>query len=76
MTAKNYYEDVKHVVHVSTGIDTGCEHCVKEIGSEGFAKSVNHYIDKHSYKLLHVGSETVHDDTGKPWHTTVAILGK
>jgi len=36
---------------------------------------INHLL-KHGYKLLHVGQETTTDPDGKPWHTTVAILGK
>jgi len=35
---------------------------------------IQHYLD-HGYKLLHVGSETSHDDEGKPWHSTVAVVG-
>jgi len=36
---------------------------------------INHLLN-HGYKLLHVGQETITDSDGKPWHTTVAILGK
>lgn len=75
MTTQNYYEDVKHVVQISTDTMTGCEHCNEKIGHERFAESINHYIEQHGYKLLHVGTETTHGDEG-PWHSTVAILGK
>jgi hypothetical protein len=67
------------VVHISTDVLTSWEHCAERIGdlhSPRLAESINHYIQQHGYKVLHVGTETVHDDEGKPWHTTVAVLGK
>jgi hypothetical protein len=66
---------IRHVVHISTNVSTSCEHCDKSISSDFFDESVNHYIDKHGYKLLHVGQETTPDDQGKSWHSTVAVLG-
>lgn len=75
MTKKNHYEGVKHVVYISTNIGTGCEHCKEPIGTDQLAQSINHYIKKHGYKLLHVGTETGHADSGL-WHSTVAVLGK
>jgi hypothetical protein len=77
MTTQNYYEGVEHVVYISTDVSTGCEHCDKMLGgSANFAESINHYIDQHGYKLLHVGSETTRDDVGNPWHCSVAVVGK
>lgn len=76
MTTQNYYEGVKHVVHISSDIGTACEHCGEKVGIERFAESINHYIDQHGYKLLHVGAQAIHDDQGKPCHCTVAVLGK
>jgi hypothetical protein len=76
MTTENYYKDIKHVVYISTNIGTGCEHCDAKIGIDNFAESINHYINDHGYKLLHVGTETSHDMEGNPWHSSVAVLGK
>jgi hypothetical protein len=76
MTTQNYFKEVQHVVYVSTNIGTGCEHCQTTLGLERFAESINHYIEQHGYKLLHVGTETSHDDDGSPWHSSVALLGK
>jgi hypothetical protein len=76
MATQNYYEGIQHVVHISTNIGTGCEQCGEPIGLEHFAESINHYIKRHGYKLLHVGAETTDDYEGKPWHITVAVLGK
>jgi len=37
---------------------------------------VNHYINDHAYKLLHVGQETFTDAEGNLCQKTVAIVGK
>jgi hypothetical protein len=72
-------EKVKRTTEVSSNIGRGCEHCREPIGSlhnsDDITESVNHYIEKHGYRLLHVGTQTSHDTNSKPWHSTVAILG-
>ena len=73
MMAESGSEGVSHVVHIRTGIDSHCELC--DFFPHDFAPAVNHFMDKHGYRLLHVGTETTRDDEGKPWHTTVAVLG-
>jgi hypothetical protein len=65
-----------HVVHISTNVTQGCEHCQLKIGGDDFAESVNHYVSEHSYNILHIGTETRADQNGKPWHSTIAVLGK
>ena len=64
------------IVHISTSVTTGCKLCGERIGGDHFADSVNHYLQRHSYKLLHVGSETITSNDGKPCHATVAVLGE
>lgn len=76
MARQDYYENINHVVHISTDENKGCEHCTFRIGSENFAESINHYITDHGYRLLHVGQETSLDSRGNPFQLTVAILGK
>jgi len=76
MASDNIYEGIGHIVHISTDTGTSCEHCRTSIGLDRFAESVNHYIREHDYTLLHIGQETSHDSEGKPWHSTVAVLGK
>lgn len=76
MTMQNIYEGIEHIVHISTNIGKSCEHCSEWVGADRFAESVNHYLEKHGYKLLHVGSECDLDEEGKPCHHTVAVLGK
>ncbi len=76
MESSNLYEGIGHVVHISTNVTTGCEHCRHRIGGNEFAQSVNHYINEHGYRLLHVGSESSDDDEGRLWNFTVAVLGQ
>lgn len=68
---------VKHVVQISTDVQTGCDYCTSySIGGEQkFDESINHYLQEHSCVLLHVGQQTTFDMDGKPWHTTVALVG-
>jgi hypothetical protein len=70
------YEGIRHVVHISTHIGKHCEHCPEWIGTERFAGAINHYIQVHAYRLLHIGTETDRDAQGKPYHTTIAVVGK
>lgn len=67
---------IKHAVHISTNTTTGCEHCTAIFEADDFANAVNHYIEKHGYMLIHVGTETEHDSEGRPCDSTVAMLGK
>jgi hypothetical protein len=76
MSSDNIYMGISHVVHISTNIEKPCEHCHFHLKSDKFAESINHYIEQHGYKLLHIGTETVQDYEGKLCHTSVAILGK
>ena len=76
MASQNYYEGLQHVVHISTNIEKPCEHCTIQVGGERLADSINHYIEQHGYKLLHVGTETGIDMNGNTSHSTVAILGR
>jgi len=65
----------KDVVYLSTNIDKSCEVCQFRFNNwYDLGNRIQHYLD-HGYKLLHVGSETSHDDEGKPWHSTVAVVG-
>lgn len=76
MSNQNYYEGINHVVHISTDEGKSCEHCDFRVGLENFAESINHYINDHGYKLLHVGQESSRDFEGNPFQLTAATLGK
>lgn len=88
MATKNYYEGVTDVVYVSTNNNSSsCPKCKKQLERAGsqslmdkgsnFTELINHYIRKHGYKLLHVGTETQYGVHEKGlWHDTVAVLGK
>lgn len=73
----NHYEGVQEVIQISTNISKGCKHCSEGIGGEdNLAHSINHFINNHEYKLLHVGTETTYTDEGKLWYSTIAVLGR
>ena len=44
-------------------------------GEDNVAESINHLVQKHNFKLLHVGQESSLDSDGNPWQSTVAMLG-
>lgn len=68
--AASDYKGIKHVVQISTHLEMSCEHCMTRIGGKYFTESINHYIEQHGYKLLHIGTET-----GEGLQMTVAVLG-
>ena len=76
MNNQYYYEGIKQVVQISNDEGKNCEHCDFRVGLDNFAESINHYINDHEYKLLHVGQQTSRDDAGNPWQLTAAVLGK
>jgi hypothetical protein len=66
--------EAKHVITVSTVISRSCAYCDKWLDGDRFQEAVNHYLQTHGCILLHVGGDTSHDQDGKPWHGTVAVL--
>jgi hypothetical protein len=71
-------ENVKRTTQISSNVGRGCEHCGYAIGSAGredLSDGINHFIEVHGYRLLHVGTDTDHGRDGKVWHNTVAVLG-
>jgi len=74
MTTKNPYAGIEHVEYLSTDLGRSCSQCSKFLSADNFQENVNHLIEKHGYKLLHVGSESSHSDAGI-WNATVAVLG-
>ena len=75
--------DIKHVVKIMSGCYSGCcEHCNDGIETGGsdvhndyFENAINHYVQKHGYKILHIGQYSDTDFEHSMWHGTVAILG-
>jgi hypothetical protein len=72
---KENYKGIKHVVRISTNYSDKCEHCNESFLEGSFAPAINHYIEKHDYKLLHIGTETEYFE-GNNHFWSVAILGK
>ncbi len=72
-------QETKQIIRVSTNISRGCPECHNAGlvgGHDNFESGVNHLIQQHGYRLLHVGSEWDNDREGKTVHHTVAVLGK
>ncbi len=77
MSTESHYKDIKHTVHITTDDHVSCEQCQDNLGYNDIANAINHYINQHNYRLLHVGQETTREQTeGKIFHLTAAILGK
>ena len=71
-------QTTKRTTRVASNSSRGCEHCGASLGHGGggsVSDDINHFIEEHGYRLLHVGTETSPDPEGHPWHATVAILG-
>lgn len=67
-------QDVKTIVTIKSMEIEKCIHCTENV-KYSFDEIVNHYIQKHGYKILHVGQYTEHDMNEKPFHGTVAVIG-
>jgi hypothetical protein len=64
----------KVMVQLSSNISRACPLCQTfSIDGDQMESSMNHML-AHGLKCLHVGQETIADDQGKPWHTTVAVF--
>lgn len=71
-------KETAHTIRLTTGSTHSCEHCDEDwdVHENGVADPINHYIERHGYSLLHVGSEFGRDQRGVTVHHTVAILGR
>lgn len=67
--------DTKKVIYVSSDANQPCPLCRQHLNAGDIARSINHILDSHQYKLLHIGTETTDDADGRPWLKTVAVLG-
>jgi hypothetical protein len=69
--------DIRHVVTLSSNLSNSCREreCTAKLRSHEPDAVANHYVKEHGYRILHVGQETSHDNEGRPWHSTVFVLG-
>jgi hypothetical protein len=69
--------NVKHVLTLSTNVISPCEHCDRfgPDSHDRLAQAINHYLEAHGYRLLHIGQDTTRNNEGELWHATIAILG-
>lgn len=69
----NYYEGIKHIISFTSVGVSNCEHCKANFS---FQETINHYIDQHGYKLLHVGTQSSLHTDGNLVHDVAIVLGK
>ena len=70
-------KETKRTIYLSTDIKGGkCKLCHFKFDEYApITKKINHYIKEHNYTLLHVGQESMWEDSSNsPFHSTVAIL--
>lgn len=66
--------NAKEIFRVSSAESSSCALCSESIdGPTWFTRAVNHYIQDHGCKLVHVGQESTGYVEDK-YETTVAIL--
>ncbi|MFR0690197.1 hypothetical protein ACLUTX_12430 [Enterobacterales bacterium AE_CKDN230030158-1A_HGKHYDSX7] len=69
------YETVVHTVKLSTDVSMHCKVCGEWQEAENLDANLNHYLQQHGAKLLHLGSEAYRDENGRTAHHTVAVVG-
>lgn len=67
--------NVKHVIKLSTNVSMGCQVCGDRQEAEDIDTSINHYLQQHGAKLLHVGAESYRGEDGRTASQTVAMIG-
>ena len=71
-------DNVKRTTEASSGLTRMCEHCDHSIGGTdcyGVTDGINHLIETHGYRLLHLGTHTQQSEGGQLRHREVATLG-
>ena len=72
------FEDYKHVVEIMTHVFSPCEECdggPRATSDPSVADRVNHYVQEHGYRLVHLGEDTHTGYNGERRAHTVAIVG-
>ncbi len=73
MSIKLPYENITHVIQFDSDTVNNCKNCSYSPKVEDdLSDLINHYMKKHSYKLLHIGSEYRGSDRGT---RTVVFMG-
>ena len=71
--------EITHVVELSSNRVYGhCKLCQSAIrqGNDLLDMEINHYIEKHGYRLIHVGTQSQVDRLGRLISVTVALMGR
>jgi len=69
---------MKIALALSSNRSSTCPFCEEHLRldiSEDLTAAARHLQEEHALKCIHVGTETIHDQDGRPWHTTIAVFG-
>jgi hypothetical protein len=73
---ESLYEGVERVIQINTNSGRSCPVCrAVTIGGDEFELGINHLLQEHGGRLLHVGTQSEGGDDGKPWHFPCAVVG-
>lgn len=75
MTTENYYKNIKTIMHITPQRLQRCDPPCNILPKD-FSDAVNHFLNAHGFKLLHVGTQSSFSDTGEIVHDVIAVLGK
>lgn len=65
---------VKHTIKLSTDEMSGCAFCSQSFGTS-LDWDINHLIQAHGGKLLHVGTQSLNVADEPAYYSTVALVG-
>lgn len=74
MTTENYYKGIKHILQLIPQNIERCPQCNEMLNK--LDEAANHYLTKHDYKLLHVGTQSSFHGDGDIVHDITILLGK
>ena len=72
------YDGITRVIRIASDSSTSCPICSHHFSFDDmmFQLQVNHFLQEHDFRLLHVGQETGRDHKGDETDITVAVVGQ
>ena len=71
----NNYEGITDVIQITSNRIERCHGVDCELPRD-FASALNHHINEHGYKILHLGTQSFLHDSGNIGYEVIALLGK
>lgn len=66
---------VKHTIKVSSAETSACDYCGQRLDGQIVDWSINHLVQEHAGKILHVGCESLELAGAPPYYATIAVVG-